>query len=265
MKKPPPKRRLSLNNADPHDRNDAPQDGASATSPSSAAAPAVTSAVTTDRGGRKGALRTCVVTRAEQPPETLVRFARSPDGVATPDIAARLPGRGVWVTADRATIAKAAAKGHFARGFKAATQLPDGASPEEFADSVAMLLTQRLLRSLGLLRRSGMAAPGFEQARELLKSGKAAFVLSTSDAAEDGAEKLRKLATALAKPGLRMFTTTQASSALGLDGVRHIAVKNGGGAKAFLADARRLGGFAPVFASPTSARSQAPAPTELDE
>jgi len=50
----------------------------------------------------------------------------SPDGVVTPDVAAKLPGRGAWVRADRAIIDQAGKKGAFARAFKAQAQVPDG-------------------------------------------------------------------------------------------------------------------------------------------
>jgi len=33
--------------------------------------------------------------------ERLIRFVAGPDGVVTPDLARKLPGRGLWVAADR--------------------------------------------------------------------------------------------------------------------------------------------------------------------
>ena len=46
----------------------------------------------------------------------LIRFVASPDGVITPDVSRKLPGRGVWVAANRASIETACAKNLFARG-----------------------------------------------------------------------------------------------------------------------------------------------------
>ena len=40
--------------------------------------------------------RRCVATGASGPTEDLIRFVADPDGVLTPDLAERLPGRGVW-------------------------------------------------------------------------------------------------------------------------------------------------------------------------
>ena len=48
-------------------------------------------------GGRTGPLRLCAVSRVHKPPEELIRFVLGPDGTIVPDLARRLPGRGVWV------------------------------------------------------------------------------------------------------------------------------------------------------------------------
>ena len=66
--------------------------------------------------------RMCIVTRAVKAPDELLRFVLSPEDQVTPDIKRKLPGRGVWVTADRPTVEQAARKGAFARGFKRKVQ-----------------------------------------------------------------------------------------------------------------------------------------------
>ena len=50
-----------------------------------------------DDGEADGPLRLCAVSRAELPPDELIRFVAGPDGAIVPDLARRLPGRGVWV------------------------------------------------------------------------------------------------------------------------------------------------------------------------
>ena len=52
--------------------------------------------------------RQCAVTRTRLPKEAMIRFVLSPDNVVTPDIAARLPGRGVWVAAERRHVSQPA-------------------------------------------------------------------------------------------------------------------------------------------------------------
>ena len=74
----------------------------------------------------EGPLRTCVVTRAELPQADLIRFVADPDGVIVPDLAQRLPGRGVWVTASRVG---GRGRGH-AQGLRPQSQeAGDGAAP----------------------------------------------------------------------------------------------------------------------------------------
>jgi predicted RNA-binding protein YlxR (DUF448 family) len=79
--------------------------------------------------------RMCIVTREVRMRRSSMRFVRSPDGDVVPDLARKLPGRGVWVSAgNRDTrLAEAIAKGLFSRGFKAPEQ---GRLPENLPDLV---------------------------------------------------------------------------------------------------------------------------------
>src|SRR3954463_4367651 len=69
------------------------------------------------RKGGSGAERLCAVTRAVKPVDELIRFVVGPDGVV-PDLKRKLPGRGLWITADKSTLSDAVARNVFARGFK---------------------------------------------------------------------------------------------------------------------------------------------------
>jgi len=51
-----------------------------------------------------GPLRTCIATGEEGAPERMIRFVVGPDGEVVPDLARRLPGRGMWVRAERAAV-----------------------------------------------------------------------------------------------------------------------------------------------------------------
>ena len=85
----------------------------------------------------------CIVTRAVKDESELIRFVRSPDGVAVPDLARKLPGRGVWVSLDRKLLDEAIRKRLFSRGFQAETTIPP-----DLPDMVSKLLRQQGL-SLG--------------------------------------------------------------------------------------------------------------------
>ena len=59
--------------------------------------------------------RRCIVTGEVQPKAGLIRFVAGPDGQVVPDLAEKLPGRGIWVTADRAAIFEGNARAAYSR------------------------------------------------------------------------------------------------------------------------------------------------------
>jgi predicted RNA-binding protein YlxR (DUF448 family) len=87
----------------------------------------------------------------------LIRFVAGPEGAVVPDLARKLPGRGLWVAADRASVETAAKKGLFSRAAKAKLTAPPG-----LADQVEVLRKRGLLAGLGLARRAGDLTWGFE-------------------------------------------------------------------------------------------------------
>ena len=82
------------------------------------------------RGGREKEQddpeRKCIVSGDSQPKTGLVRFCIGPDNSVVPDILGRLPGRGIYVAADRAAITKAATKGLFSRAARQSVTVPPG-------------------------------------------------------------------------------------------------------------------------------------------
>ncbi|MEO1551705.1 MAG: DUF448 domain-containing protein, partial [Pseudomonadota bacterium] len=119
------------------------------------------------RGGRTKtrdlAERRCIATGESQPRAGLIRFAVSPDGQLVPDLAERLPGRGIWVTADKAALDKAAKKGLFARAAKAQVEVP-----EDLAAQIDGLLVRRITDLLALARKAGQAVAGKEKVKSWL-------------------------------------------------------------------------------------------------
>ena len=63
------------------------------------------------RGGtarkREAPERRCIATGLSGGTAGLIRFALDPEGGLTPDLAEKLPGRGVWLGADRALVRQA--------------------------------------------------------------------------------------------------------------------------------------------------------------
>lgn len=174
----------------------------------------------------------------------LIRFVPGPGGVVVPDLARKLPGRGLWVAADRASVEAAAKKGLFSRAAKAKLQ-----APPDLAGQVESLLRRRLLAGLGLARRAGDLTSGFEKAASAISSGRAAWLIEASDGAADGRRKLRALARKQPRPPrlIGAFTASELGLALGLENVIHTAFLAGRAADRWALDVQRLSGFCPLL------------------
>lgn len=170
----------------------------------------------------------------------MIRFVLSPDNDVVPDIKRRLPGRGVWVLAQREIVAKAAAKNAFARGFKAQAKVPDA-----LADEVDKLLSRAALERLSLAAKAGAVTTGFEKVRELLRTGKAGGIIIASDAGTDGQTKVGALAKKAAHlHNNRMlsdvFNSSELELALGRQRVVHVALSESRLSDLFFSEAFRL-------------------------
>jgi predicted RNA-binding protein YlxR (DUF448 family) len=174
----------------------------------------------------------------------LIRFVAGPDGSVVPDLARKLPGRGIWVAADRESVAAAVKKNLFARSAKAQLK----AAPD-LPDQIAALLRSRLLSGLGLARRAGDLTSGFEKVSSTITSGKAAWLIEASDGKPDGRRKILALARKQARPpGLvGLFDAAELGLALGGENVIHTAFLAGRAAERWAEDVRRLAGFSPLL------------------
>ena len=92
------------------------------------------------------------------PEHRLIRFVAAPDGKVVPDVAAKLPGRGLWVEATAPPSPTAVEKKLFARAAKAQVT----AQTPTLAERAEKALLARMLGDLGLARRSGALVLGFD-------------------------------------------------------------------------------------------------------
>jgi hypothetical protein len=166
----------------------------------------------------------------------LLRFVVGPGGEIVPDVAADLPGRGLWLTPRRDILERAVAKRLFARAARRPVVLPPG-----FADRVEALLAQRCCDAIGLARRAGLAVAGFEKVAEAIRAGKAAVLLSALDGAEGGRNKIRALGRGL--PLAAVLTSAEMGGVFGRDHVVHVALGSGRLSRRLLADAEKIAGF----------------------
>src|SRR5579859_6206741 len=113
-----------------------------------------------------GPIRRCIVTGERLTKERMVRCAIAPDGLIVPDVAAALPGRGLWLTAQRDIVVLAIKKRAFDRAAKRQVKVS-----ADLADRIETLLALRCRDGIGLARRSGHAVAGSEKVAQALRKG----------------------------------------------------------------------------------------------
>jgi predicted RNA-binding protein YlxR (DUF448 family)/ribosomal protein L30E len=182
--------------------------------------------------------RRCIATGDIHDRSSLLRFVVGPNGELVADTAARLPGRGLWLTPRRDILERAIARRLFARSAHRAI-----ITPADFADRVETLLVQRCVDGIGLGRRAGLAVAGFERACEAVRMGKATLLFLALDGAEGGRLKMRALARGL--PIVIVLTATEMGAIFGRDHVVNIAIGDGRLSGRLIAVAEKIAGFRP--------------------
>jgi predicted RNA-binding protein YlxR (DUF448 family) len=196
-------------------------------------------------GARDAQSRLCALSRTEQPIERLIRFVADPAGSIVPDVARKLPGRGVWISATRASVADAVRKGVFARSLKRSVTADAG-----LPDLVDRLLQRRLEEAFSLANKSGLVVCGTAKVETAIERGEAIALVHAADAGRDGVEKLDRRFAARAGnsafPGPdagplgRLLTASELSLAIGRPNVVHAALTEGGASRRLLDEAVRL-------------------------
>ena len=179
------------------------------------------------------------------PPELMTRFVASPDGVVVPDIIGKLPGRGVWVTANKDALETAIKTGGFARGFKRKVSVPD-----DLAAQVDTAYTRQLSGLLSMAKKSGKLILGYDQVYGAAASQPLGWRIEASDGAEDGRGKIRARARAicyemeLPLPGvIACFSSAELGQIFGRGQIIHAAIPRGKLAKKIKAVTAKLSGF----------------------
>ncbi|MEM7215784.1 MAG: RNA-binding protein [Pseudomonadota bacterium] len=138
---------------------------------------------------REANLRTCIVSRSQKDRGEMIRFVLDPEKQVIPDIKQNLPGRGIWVTAQREMILNALKKKLFARGFKEQVSV-DG----NLAEITETLLEKNLGGLILMARKAGVLSTGMAKVEEQVRGGKASVVIQATDGSADGKDKLARLA-----------------------------------------------------------------------
>ena len=185
-----------------------------------------------DRGD--GPDRKCIATGEVQPKHGLIRFVVGPDAAIVPDILGKLPGRGIYVSADRAALEKASDKGLFSRSVKMQVKVPEG-----LVDEVESQLARRVVDLISLQRKAGRAVAGYEKVKNWLQMEEAQVLIQAVDGSGRGKSKL---STPHYGTYIGWLTADELGLAFGRQTVIHGALASGGLTQRVVEEAQRLKG-----------------------
>ena len=162
--------------------------------------------------------RRCLVTGVPKLREQLIRFVLGPDNVVYPDLAERLEGRGVWISANKFSLQTAISKRLFNKGFCLSVKVP-----EDLPKMVENGLKKRALDLLGLANKAGFLELGFEKIKEAASKEEMLLLIEALDGSE--AEKKRLQVYLPQVPVISLFSRTELGFEMGREACVHIAVK----------------------------------------
>ena len=180
--------------------------------------------------------RRCIATGDVQPKHGLIRFVIGPDGSVVPDLLGKLPGRGIWVSAEKKALEKAVLKGLFARAAGQPVEVP-----EDLIARVEEGMADRVVHLVSLARKAGVAVAGYEKVKDWLAKEQAKVLIQASDGSERGKSKLRP------PQGEDRFigclTAGELGLAFGRENVIHGALAGGGLTRRVVEEAAKLAGL----------------------
>jgi len=189
------------------------------------------------RTGKSATTRMCAVSREVRPIDELIRFVVAPTGEVIPDLKRKLPGRGLWISASRRTVAEAVRRHQFSRGFKRDVRV----APTLPTDTEA-LLVRSLTEALAMAAKAGQVVSGFSKVEDALSLRETAALIHASDGAADGIRKLDAIVRqrggnhgeSTEIPIVNVLTSAELDLALGRSNVIHAALLAGPAGKTFL-------------------------------
>jgi len=195
------------------------------------------------RTPKSATTRMCAVSREVRPIDELIRFVVAPTGEVIPDLKRKLPGRGMWISASRRSVAEAVRRHQFNKGFKRDVHV----APTLPTDTEALLL-RSVVEALAMAAKAGQVVSGFGKVEDTLKASETAALIHASDGAADG---IRKLDAILRQRGekrgespviavVNVLTSEELDLALGRSNVIHAALLAGPASKTFLSRCQML-------------------------
>ncbi len=201
------------------------------------------------RDGHKIRERTDIASGAPMALGRMIRVGFTPDGMVVADIFAKLPGRGAWIAADRASVEKAIKTGAFVRAAKRGKKSPITIA-DDFADQIEQGLRTRVVGLLTMANRAGELVNGFGKVRTCAQNAGLAFRLEAQDGSQDGRSKIRVICKAVAKelgqqpaPVIGLFDAQALGKIIGREDAVHIGVQTGHLTRALSGELSKLSGF----------------------
>jgi predicted RNA-binding protein YlxR (DUF448 family) len=174
-----------------------------------------------------GPERTCILTRRKGTRDDFIRLALGPDGEVAPDVRARAPGRGAWISVPRGELDEANAKGRLKAALQRAFKANDVQVPADLGERIQAALRQAALDRLGMEARAGNLINGYDKIETAARSGKVAMLIHAADAGDDGNRSLDqawRVGGGEAQGVIFPEGRTILSMALGRENVVHIAL-----------------------------------------
>ena len=195
------------------------------------------------RTQKSATTRMCAVSREVRPIDELIRFVVAPTGEVIPDLKRKLPGRGLWISASRRSVAEAVRRHQFSKGFKRDVRV----APTLPTDTEA-LLVRSVTEALAMAAKAGQVVTGFGKVEDALNRNETAALIHASDGAADGIRKLdaivrqrgEKRGESPVMAVVNVLTSEELDLALGRSNVIHAALLAGPASKTFLSRCQML-------------------------
>ena len=164
---------------------------------------------------RGGGERRCVATGRSGPKQELIRCIVAPNGQLVPDLAGKLPGRGIWLACNRNAVFTATKRKLFTWSAKRSVSVP-----EDLAQIIEDGLVERAISTLGLARRAGFLVAGMAKVEAALRTAGVMLRIEARDGAANGQRKLNALA-----PNIKLLSSlsmAELGRVFGRDRVVHV-------------------------------------------
>lgn len=162
-------------------------------------------------------MKVCIVTKNTFPRTEMLRFVVSPNREIVFDVDEKLPGKGIWISADKDILLKAIQKKLFNKPAGTTVIVPDN-----LADIVLGRLQDKCLSLLALARKAGVLVFGFEGVKKALTNMSVAVAFEAEDAAQNGQNKLYRPTDDF--PVFSCLTREDLGQITGMDQQVHIVV-----------------------------------------